>query len=364
MKISRRYPLSAIVPYFTMFPLEFPYGVIRRRTEEFDSVADPFCGRGTTNFAARILGIKTEGIDSNPVAVAITESKLVKVSPSTIRRECRRILNDTSVAIERPEGEFWDYAYHPDTLSDLCRLRSALLSDCSKPSRIALRGIVLGALHGPLTKVTPSYFSNQSPRTYAPKPKYAVKFWKARSMRPAQVDVLGVVSRRAHRYFQKLHRVAYTVVSGDSRSKASFSSLKMSKRLFVTSPPYYGMATYIPDQWIRNWFLGGPNTVEYSAEGQVAHSSVEDFATDLRSVWRNCSKVSAAGSTLVVRFGAISNRRVDPSEVVKLSLDDTDWRILTIRPAGDASLGRRQFHQFQRGNRPAMREVDLWARMD
>ena len=33
----------------------------------------------------------------------------------------------------------------------------------------------------------------------------------------------------------------------------------------VTSPPYYGMRTYLQDQWLRNWFLGGSSFVDYSS---------------------------------------------------------------------------------------------------
>ena len=35
-------------------------------------------------------------------------------------------------------------------------------------------------------------------------------------------------------------------------------------KLIVTSPPYYGLRTYVSDQWLRNWFLGGADRVDYS----------------------------------------------------------------------------------------------------
>ena len=44
--------LNGICPYFTMFPLDFPLGILGRRAKPDDRVLDPFCGRGTTNFAA------------------------------------------------------------------------------------------------------------------------------------------------------------------------------------------------------------------------------------------------------------------------------------------------------------------------
>ena len=48
-----------------MFPLKFPFKHLSRASKE-DWVLDPFCGRGTTNFAARLLGLNSVGIDSSP----------------------------------------------------------------------------------------------------------------------------------------------------------------------------------------------------------------------------------------------------------------------------------------------------------
>jgi hypothetical protein len=66
------------------------------------------------------------------------------------------------------------------------------------------------------------------------------------------------------------------------------------------------MRTYRPDQWLRNWFLGGPETVDYTNCDQVVHSSPEAFAADLSKVWQNAARVSVPGAQMVIRFGGIS----------------------------------------------------------
>lgn len=182
--------LNAICPYFTMFPLEFPLGVLRNATPG-QLVVDPFCGRGMTNYAARTLGLLSIGVDSSPVAVALSQAKLANASPHRIVAAARRILRDVPEPSEVPEGEFWRWAFHPDVLRVLCRLREGLLANCRSDTRKALRAILLGALHGPRPKSRPSYFSNQSQRTYAPKPRYAVKFWKRHNLLPEPVDALS-----------------------------------------------------------------------------------------------------------------------------------------------------------------------------
>jgi len=355
--------LNAICPYFTMFPLDFPLGVLRRHGRKGQRVLDPFCGRGTTNYAARLLGLDSLGVDSSPVAAAITEAKLVAVCPGDIVAEARAILTGPP-ALAVPHGEFWTWGFHPTTLEDVCRLREALVSDCAAPARVALRGILLGALHGPRQKTFPSYFSNQCPRTYAPKPGYATRFWQQRRMEAQQVDVLAVIERRASRCYGAWMAPIGSARLGDSRRPDSLqgTAQEASFDWVITSPPYYGMRTYLPDQWLRYWFLGGPDQVVYHSEAQLGHRSPDLFAAELRQVWRNAAAVSKGAAKLVVRFGGISDRHAAPREIAAESLQESGWRVLATRPAGTATEGRRQADAFLNSRSKPIAEIDLWAK--
>src|SRR5262249_4692127 len=154
---------------------------------------------------------------------------------------------------------------------------------------VALRGLVLGILHGPRNKGVPTYLSNQMPRTYATKPEPAVRFWRRGRMKPPKVDVLEAIKKRAAFSFAELPPVTDgEVMLGDSRIVA------LGKKRFtriITSPPYYGMRTYISDQWLRNWFLGGAADVEYTANGQLSHKGEDQFIEGLASVWKKISTV-------------------------------------------------------------------------
>lgn len=358
--------LNAICPYFTMFPLSFPLKILQAHASKRDLVLDPFCGRGTTNFAARMLGLRSFGIDANSLAVAVTNAKMADVTPSQVVRAAKRILEERKPARHVPEGEFWRWAFESKTLAQICKLREALLDgQMRRPIRSALAGVLLGALHGPLSKGQPSYFSNQCPRTYAPKPRYAVKFWKRHHLKAPQIDVISVIKNRSERYYKDAPKfVPSRAFLGDSRYKRSFRALDDTlAKWVVTSPPYYGLRTYVPDQWLRNWFLGGPPAVDYSTAMQVRHSSQEDFIEDLRRVWRHSASVCRDGASLVVRFGSINDRNVgNPLEMIKASLQGTDWRILTAKPAGAASKGRRQATSFGTNSDP-ISEFDVWSRL-
>lgn len=359
---AREHSLNAICPYFTMFPLSFPASVLTHRAKPEDWVLDPFCGRGTTNFAARLLGLPTAGIDSSPVGAAIAEAKLVDTTPDGVVRAAKRILAGLPTPSNVPQGEFWDWAFAPDVLRTLCQLREGLIENSHTPARTALRAVLLGALHGPLSKNVPSYFSNQCTRTYAPKPRYATAFWKTRGLQPQTVDVMGIVERRARRYFaHSLPEPRGVIRCGDSRNRSSFAGFGHRFRWVVTSPPYYGLRTYVPDQWLRGWFLGGPAVVDYSQAGQLNHSGRGNFVSELATVWERVREVCVSDATMVVRFGTINDRVVDPLVVLSASLEVSGWRIADVAPAGSARDGRRQADHFMHNSVPAAAEYDVWA---
>lgn len=355
--------LNGICPYFTMFPLDFPLQVLRAIARPDDVLLDPFCGRGTTNYAGRLLGYKSIGVDSNPVATALTQAKLANTTPGEILIEARGLIEESAPPVDVPDGEFWEWAFHEDVLDELCRLREGLLKNCESDARKALRALLLGALHGPRGKLRAAYFSNQSQRTYSPKPRYAVSFWKQRGLVPEHVDVLGIVKARAQRYYGHEKTVAVgRVILGDSTAEETFSGLRdFRPRVVVTSPPYYGMRTYISDQWLRYWFIGGPSSVPYRQPGQLTHSSPDTFASQLRQVWRNVSSVCEDGATMVIRYGGIHDRRVPPLEILSSSLDGSGWSVVRCDSAGTASKGRRQSLHFSQGQKEPIEEHDVWA---
>ena len=353
--------LNGICPYYTMFPLAFPLSVLKRQAKKGHWVVDPFCGRGTTNFAARLLGLPSRGVDSSPIAVAVAQAKLADARASDVARVAHGILRSMPSRVNVPYGEFWERAYDPVVLRQVCWFRKQLLQDCSSDSRILLRAILLGALHGPQRKSLSSYLSNQCPRTFAPKPDYAVRFWRKQRMNARAIDVVDLVATRARRYLSsRPKRTGGHVLLADSRDANALEGPRF--RWAITSPPYYGMRTYIPDQWLRNWFLGGPAKVSYTPpKSEVSHASPEIFANDLRKVWVALASSADANARLVVRFGGIGDRQIDTVDLLKWSLADSGWRLTTVVGAGDAHKGRRQASYFGNGTTAPRPEHDFYA---
>jgi hypothetical protein len=325
-------------------------------------VLDPFCGRGTTLFAARTVGIPSVGIDINPVAVAIAQAKVAKVSAAAVLRLAHRILQDGPRSAA-PQGEFWQLCYETDTLREITTMRAALLN-LHTPTAAMLRAIMLGILHGPRNKGAPSYLSNQMPRTYASKPAYAVKFWKTRALQPVRVHTLDVIARRAARLLEaQPPSPGGKVYLGDSAE--ILKTLRPSFDLVVTSPPYYGMRTYLPDQWLRSWFVGGAPEVPYGSVGQIARQpSQEAFVAALANVWRATARRCHPRARLAVRFGALPSVRTDPTRLLLDSLEQaaSGWVVSEVRPAGTSPYQARQAQQFVKAG-SAVDEVDVVAEL-
>lgn len=353
--------LNAICPYYTMFPLDFPLHQLAAKPDAA-RILDPFCGRGTTLFAARLAGLPSVGIDINPVAVAIAQAKLAQVTSGAVVRLARQILSSGAQG-EMPKGEFWQLCYEGETLREIVTLRASLI-ELNTPTAAVLRAILLGILHGPRNKQLPSYLSNQMPRTYASKPAYAVKFWKARGMEPTRIPALDVIARRADRILKSAPLAqGGRVYLGDSTEILRGLSQKFD--LVVTSPPYYGMRTYVSDQWLRSWFLGGLPEVPYGSSGQIARQpNQEAFIQALANVWAATARRCRRGARLAIRFGALPSARTDPEQLTLSSIRQADagWSVKEVRPAGTSPKHARQAEQFgQAGS--AVDEVDVIAEL-
>lgn len=355
--------LNTACPYFTMFPLDFPMQRLAR-AKRSQWVLDPFCGRGTTLFAARLLRLPSVGIDSNPVAAAIAAAKVADADTASVEALVVRLLETGSPVTDVPSGPFWETCYHPRTLADLCVLRDGLAArPASDAAATVLRAVVLGILHGPLRKGEPTYLSNQMPRTYATKPDAAVRYWRKREQEPPYVNVRSTVLRRIQYTLADVPPAQQGTVHHGEASEV-LGRLRRKFDWVVTSPPYYRMYTYLPDQWLRNWFLGGPAAVDYSVAGQVSHSSEDDFVSDLAKVWAAAAKRCNEGAHLAVRFGALpSVKSASPESLLRRSLEEADagWKVTRVRDAGQPTVKARQAVQMGNQAGAYAHEIDILA---
>jgi len=352
-----------------MFPLEFPLTILKQ-APLYSIVFDPFCGRGTTNYAAQTRGITSYGYDSSPIAVAIAKAKLAVTESSGVLTLMEQFLRSEKTP-DIPQGEFWSWAFHPETLKNLCKLRDGLINQPETDASIMLRAILMGCLHGPLSKDSgkPSYFSNQMPRTFASKPDYSVRYWKQRDLKPRFVDVQIPIRKKVGLVLDHGiggHSNVQNILCADSREENAYKNINQTIDLVISSPPYYGMRTYIPDQWLRHWLIGGPETINYEPSRQINHLSPEDFSNSLSAVWDNIYNKASNDIRMIIRFGGLASKKVNYDQVFRCSIQRSagDWHIYYSRNAGNASMGRRQANVMgTRTKTAAVEEKDYFIRL-
>jgi hypothetical protein len=361
---KKEYAFNAICPYYTMFPLEYPMRIIRRHKADAPIVVDPFCGRGTTIYAARRFGLTSYGFDASPIAAAIAQAKLASAKLEDIMDLGRKLIARPPRNI--PDNAFFKRAFARKTLIQICSLREGLIAE-ERPSNESaiLRAAALGCLHGPLIKGkgAPSYFSNQMPRTFSSKPDYSLRFWRRKEMYPPDAEALAVIEKKLKRIidldsgtFGRLSNVKCS----DSRYAGTYRNVSNAS-LIITSPPYYGMRTYVQDQWLRMWFLGGSAEIDYEADGQLRHSGHVAFVSDLAKVWKNVSNRSRDGAHLYVRFGVLPSINSDAKALLCSSLEEAgDWKLVSIRSADTSHAGKRQADHMGQKSTPSQ-EFDFHA---
>src|SRR5947199_9280877 len=90
-QISRADWRAALGPYYAMFPVEFAFRTILAHSKKGDGVLDPFCGRGTTVYAAAALGRKGFGVEINSVGWIYGKTKLYPASQARVLQRLREI---------------------------------------------------------------------------------------------------------------------------------------------------------------------------------------------------------------------------------------------------------------------------------
>lgn len=360
-----KHALNAICPYYTMFPLEYPFRILRRHRRDKPVVFDPFCGRGTTIYAARYLGLPSWGVDTSPIAVAIAKAKLAVSSVDEVMDLAESMAKRTPKQV--PETVFFRKAYRQKTLRQICAVREGLLALKEETdASTLLRAAMLGCLHGPRSKHISGagYFSNQMPRTFATKPDYSVKYWKKKGLIAPRVNILNVLRRKLTRIKdidKRPEGLKGHVMCADARTVGLRRTMHKNTSLVVTSPPYYGMRTYVEDQWLRMWLLGGPDAVEYGNIAQISHGGQETFIDELAAVWNRIAKSEADKVDLYIRFGSVPSAKSDPRKIIKSSLEKSGtWDLVSVRSASNADEGKRQADQMGMSSHAAV-EYDFHA---
>lgn len=300
------------------------------------------------------------GNDVNPVAYVITRAKTNAPSPGALKK---RIAEMESIYFQGDFGdaaeglpEFFRVAYAESTLTQIMYLKSALQWKTSDVDCM-LAAIVLGILHGESQK-SPSYLSNQMPRTISTKPDYSVRFWRDRNLVAPERNAFALIRKQIEfRYASPRPRLKATIIQGDMR-ELHLLKLPPNIRCVITSPPYLDVTNFEEDQWLRIWFLGGsprPGRNRYSRDDR--HESESAYWSLIGDMWRVLGRLLGPEANVVTRIGA---KKIDPPRIVsgQLGVSVYSGREVSLVSSSVSDLRGRQTRAFRPGSVGVLREVD------
>ncbi|WP_240911390.1 hypothetical protein [Paludisphaera soli] len=260
--------------------------------------------------------------------------------------------------------EFFRYAFHDETLSQLLYLRSELKWKSSRCDGM-VAALVLGSLHGEMDKSS-SYFSNQMPRTISTKPAYSVRFWQERELVAPQRDVFGLLRARAiYRYETPPPTGDAVILHRDMRQLTRLTeTLPGPINCAIMSPPYLDVTNFEEDQWLRLWFLGGPT---HPTRGRLSrddrHESSDAYWRFIADMWRSMGQVMGHRANVVVRLGS---RITSPEKLQHLLVASSRFsgRDVKLVHQEISELKNRQTDAFRPGTKGCLVEIDCHFQFD
>jgi hypothetical protein len=362
-----RHRFHALCPYFAMFPETFVETWVERLTRPGEYVLDPFCGRGTSPFQALLMGRRAVASDVNPVAYCVTRAKTNAPPVASVRRRLttlEREFKPSSWEGNRKQlPPFFRSAYSPMTLRQVIYLRSQLRwRDSDVDCFIA--ALTLGSLHGE-SSISPSYLSNQMPRTISTKPAYSIKFWKERGLRPPVREAFDLLRRQLeYRYESEPPSRRAMVWQMDMRElPRARSMLPQRIACVITSPPYLDVTSFEEDQWLRLWFLGGPPHPTYRKVSiDDRHENPAAYWRMVADMWRTLGLVLAPKSNVVVRLGG-KGQAPDRLIGALTASSVVGRRRVRLVSHEISEIKNRQTDAFRPGSKGCLLEVDCHFRM-
>lgn len=304
------HPVHEIMSRTGSFPLHVAFTLLREFGTGSAVVFDPFCGKGTSLLAARMLGYAAYGSDVAPEAIVCSSAKLGDVSLGSLYSYIESLdaarCQDNSAPVDVLAF------FHIATLSQILAIRQTLLADlssvdsCRHDNAIFTLAALLGILHGHA-----SYsLSIPSAHAYSMAPTYVRRYAAQHGLRRPERDVKECLRAKVARCLRVPlpEPVPWSVRRASAlAASAAFPELLEKVDIVITSPPYLNAQTYAKDNWLRLWLLGYDFKVirrEY-----LATDSVQRYIDAMAIVFREIGRVLKPGGLLICIAGDVALHR-------------------------------------------------------
>jgi hypothetical protein len=305
------------ISYRACFKPQLPRFFIERLTKPGDLVFDPFMGRGTTLLEAALLGRIPSGCDANPLCQKLIAPRL---NPPTILEVQERLAEINFDADAKMPKDLLAF-YHPQTLQQICALRSYLLGrEKSHLLDSAGAWIQMVALNR-LTGHSPGFFSVYTmPPNQAVSIESQLRINKRLGQKPEFRSVPDLILAKTKKLIGNLSDAERKTLRG-SGAKAEILVRSCERlpeisgdsiNLVVTSPPFLNMVDYASDNWLRNWFVGlDENTAQF-----VIHKKLADWEASMGQVLLELHRILRPGGWIAFEVGEIQRGKIQLEDSV------------------------------------------------
>jgi hypothetical protein len=305
------------VSYRACFKPQLPRFFIERLTEPGQTVYDPFSGRGTTALEAALLGRIPVACDVNPLSRVLLEPRL---SPPSLTQIASRLDEIPWSHVEGFRDDLLVF-YHPDTLAEICALRTYLLERESSGDLDHVDRWLRMVSVNRLTGHSPGFFSvytlppNQAvsidaqakiniQREQTPPRRHVARLILAKS-RALLKDVSADFTQRSQR-----GRNGRLLVTAGSSCTPQIASNSVD--LVVTSPPFLDVVDYAGDNWLRCWFCGiDPRDVAITIAKRPG-----DWQAAMRGVFDELYRVVRRGGFVAFEVGEVRGGKLRLEDLV------------------------------------------------
>ena len=236
-------------PYPAKFIPQIPNALIQELSAVGDTVADVFCGSGTTLLEAVQLKRHAVGIDANPLATAISRAKTTSLEESEFREledhrdSCQRVVEMIDPGVNdlfhqgtpfessawRPANNLCDFWFEPHVVEELAEVRH-LIGQIPADAPRNLASVAFAAIVVSVSK-------QDSDTRYVRRHK-AVEPGDTVRRYVSQLDAAMAAVRKLDELLEE--RFTCTVVDADTLSAPDTAPFD----LVVTSPPYPNAYSY------------------------------------------------------------------------------------------------------------------------